>query len=94
MTDRILIDWDEIDSHGLPRCPFSYLFPEPPTAFMLAVVGTYLRDRERYRAVLIDAVVRQMRLTGDRLTIVHQFDGGERPRLLSSFITTTKGEGS
>lgn len=91
--ERILINWDEIDAVG-PRCPISYLFPPPATAAMLAVVGPFFRDRERYRRALADSVIRQMTMTGGRSTIVHQFDGGERPRLLASLITTTEGEGS
>lgn len=96
MTERILIDWDEIDAVG-PRCRVNYqglFWPEPPSGLLAEIVVPFFRDRERYRRVMVEAVVQQMSLTGDRSTIVHQFDGGERPRLLASMITTTEGEGS
>jgi hypothetical protein len=91
---RIVIDWDEIDSQGLPRCPWKPSWPAgwPVSSLVFQIVGPFLRDRERYRRALVDAVVRDMTLTGDRSTVVHQFDGGERPRLLASSITTTEGE--
>lgn len=90
MTDRIVIDWDEIDSRGLPRSPITYLFPDPPSTFMAQVVGLYLRDRERVRRTLVDAVVRQMSLGGGRMQVMHQFDGGEHPHLLATKITTSE----
>lgn len=90
-SNRIVIDWDEEDAVG-PRCPISYLFPLPPTAFMLEVVGPYFRERERVRRILVDNVIQQFVATAGRTTIVHQFDGGEHPRLLASKITTTERE--
>jgi hypothetical protein len=92
---RIVIDWDEIDSRGLPRCSWKPTWPPadwPVSSLVFQIVGPFLRDRERYRRALVDAVVREMTLTGDRSTIVHQFDGGERPHLLASSITTTPKE--
>ena len=92
-SNRIVIDWSEIDAVG-PYCGSDIAMAAwpPPTGLLAEVVGPFLRDRERYRRVLVANIIAQMSATGSWLTIAHQFDGGECPHLLASMITTTPKE--
>lgn len=65
-SNRIVIDWDEIEANG-PYCGSEIAIDAwpPPTGLLAEVVAPFMRTRARYRQILAAGVIRSLpRLTG------------------------------